>query len=111
MSRHSLKERCWYITILTTYEGGIESSFLVPTHELNKQQRRLLLTPNITWKEVIESDLFPVCLFTSNIKGILWKYDLHSNGVDNIYKERGIKQILKKNSIVNMLTLYSYKPK
>lgn len=110
MPRHNFKERCWYIIVLPTYENGIEATYLVPTRELNKEQRRLLLKEDITWKEIIESELFAIWWATPTIKRILWKYELNSNDMDNIYGNQEIRHILKKNSIVNMLTFYSYDP-
>ena len=108
--RHSFKQRCWHITVLPTYENGIEATYLVPTHELNKEQRRLLLREDITWKEIIESELFEIKVVSTLLFLILDKYDLESNSVDNVYRGRKIKDILKKNSVVNMLIFYSYNP-
>lgn len=109
MTHHGYKQRCWLLTVLPTYESGIEDKYLVPTHELNKEQRRLLLT-DITWREIIESGLFKTKPITERIVGILLEYKLDSNEVDNVYRQKSIRDILKKNSIVNMLDFYSYNP-
>lgn len=110
MSRNKFKERCWLLTVLPTYENGILATYLVPIHDLNKQQRTLLLKKDITWKEIIESSLFEVKEVSETIRLIFWKYEIEGGEEDNIYKGKNIRHILKKNSVVNMFTYYTYDP-
>jgi hypothetical protein len=97
----NLKE-CWLIMVLSKYDRNIAYYILVPTSELNEQQKAYLKIQTAT--DIVKSGLFPV---TKRSWGneILTKYILDTIDEDSIYKDMEIVDVLKHNYITNIVSI------